>query len=197
MQTGVLLEPEHRNPMAIFIELLTMKVREVMLLLLEGRNRPSWGVMVAVLGTVKCIVVDKAKTAMGITLGLVEIELAEDLVEGVVIRTKAFVFDMYHNTTLSMPTESLADYFTHRFRTTEGSTLLSRDRAVAAFGDDILKMTDYGDRTVANVEESERLTRLSVAIFTTKNIPWMRHLLRCVLNHHTSLLPRIVSIPSR
>ena len=87
-----------------------------------------------VIGIIKCVVVDKAKFAMGIGLDAIETDLVEDLIEGAVVRLKAFALDVYHNTTLSMPTENLADYFSQRAHTYCSASPEPRQRAVAALG---------------------------------------------------------------
>lgn len=162
IHSEALLKLIDHDAMALISELIAMKMRKVMWLLAEGRKRPCWGVMMAILAMIKCVVVDKAKFAMGISLDPIETELVEDLIEGIVVRLKAFALDVYHNTIVSMPAENLADYFSQRAHACSSVSSEPRKQVVTTFGEIILNITSDGDRTVVDIEESELLARLSL-----------------------------------
>lgn len=63
-----------------------------------------------------------------------------------------------------MPAENLADYFSQRAHACSSVSSEPRKQAVATVGENILSITSDVDRTVADIDESERLARLSLSI---------------------------------
>lgn len=76
IHSEALLKPVNHDAMALISELIAMKMRKVVWLLTEGRKRPCWGAMMAILSIIKCVVVDKAKFAMDISLDPIETEFS-------------------------------------------------------------------------------------------------------------------------